>query len=64
MFNGRTYPNGADDLLSGWSLSGGAGIFIWSVQGTISASGMAAGPAVGVPAVSGALTWAHCVKIR
>jgi RHS repeat-associated protein len=61
MFDGRTYPNGADDILSGWSLSGGYNLFIWGAQGTISASGMAGGPTVGFPGGSGAFTWSTCI---
>jgi RHS repeat-associated protein len=64
-FNGKTYPSGADDILSGWSVSGGAiSNFLIGVQGMVNNSGYAYGPAVGVPGVSGAVTYSVCGTVK
>jgi hypothetical protein len=63
MFNGSSYPGGADQILNGWSLSGGINSpILWGVQGMINSSGAAAGPSLGVPGMSLAFTWSWCVK--
>jgi hypothetical protein len=64
MFNGQTYPNGADNILSGWSASGGYNSpALIGVQGMVNGSGAAAGPSVGVPGASIAATDSACAKV-
>ena len=64
MFNGQSYPQGADSILSNWSVSGGYNTpaFV-GVQGMINGSGMAGGPTIGLPGVSIASTDSYCVKL-
>jgi hypothetical protein len=62
MFNGNTYPNGADNILSGWSASGGYNSpFLLGAQGMINGSGAAIGPSAGLPGFSIASTYSACV---
>jgi RHS repeat-associated protein len=64
MFNGQNYPNGADNILGGWSVSGGYNTpALVGVQGMINGSGMAGGPTVGLPGVSIASTNSYCTKL-
>ncbi len=62
MFNGKNYPEGADDILRGVSLSGG---YNWpnllGVQGMINDSGWAGGGTVGLPGGSIAVTNSACL---
>jgi RHS repeat-associated protein len=60
--NGQTYPEGADGILSGWSLSvGGNTAALIGGQAMINGSGWAGGPSVGVPGFSIASTYSACV---
>jgi len=64
MFNGQTYPNGADNILNGWSISGGINFpFLVGGQGIINSSGMAGGPSFGVPGGAIAVTDSSCAKL-
>jgi hypothetical protein len=62
MWDGRKWPDGADDVLSGVALSGGFN-FPWLVggQGTIGFSGAAMGPSLGVPGGALSITYSHCM---
>jgi len=61
MFNGQSFPNGADNLLSGGSFSGGAiSPAFFGAQGMVNGAGAAGGPAVGYPGFSAAATYSVC----
>jgi hypothetical protein len=64
MFNGETYPNGAVDVLKGWSISGGINSpILIGVQGQVNGAGAAAGPTVDIPGASVAVTNSACSKV-
>ncbi len=64
MFNGQTYPDGADQILSGWSVSGGGtSPALVGFQGIINSSGVAGGGVVGIPGFSLASTYSWCGKL-
>ena len=64
MSSGQSYPNGVDNVLSGWSVSGGYNSpALIGVQGMVNGSGAAAGPSLGVPGFSIAATDSACAKL-
>jgi RHS repeat-associated protein len=64
MFGGRSYPEGADDILSGTSLSIGYNTpILLGVQGLVNTSGMAYGVTGGVPGVGATVTYSVCSQI-
>lgn len=51
----------SEDVLSGWSISGGYNWTPWfGYQGSINSSGYTAGYSFGVPGASGAVTYSGC----
>lgn len=64
MFNGNSYPEAADDILSGGSISAGYNS-PWFVGGggMINGSGAAGGPSLGEPGVSVAATYSDCHRV-
>jgi RHS repeat-associated protein len=61
MSDGQSYPNGADELLDGGSLSGGYNSpLLLGAQGMGNAYGRAYGPSAGAPGLSFAATYSKC----
>jgi RHS repeat-associated protein len=61
MFNGQDYPSGANNLLSGGSISvGGNFVAILGGQLTINGSGVAVGPTIGAPGAGISATYSVC----
>ena len=64
MFNGQSYSDSTDQLLSGWSVSGGYNSpALVGVQGIVNGAGAAAGPTIGLPGFSIASTYSVCGKL-
>ena len=65
MSDGRTYPNGADDILSGGSISFGynTGALVGG-QDVLNGSGVAGGGTIGLPGYGGAATYSACGRIK
>lgn len=63
-FTGTPYPQSADEILSGWSVSGGGNFPLGpGYQAMVNSSGLASGPTAGSPGLSVAVTDATCIKL-